>query len=61
MSILSGNPIVARALAALSAFGGDLDRVQAERLLRMWAHFAELSPREVDAILYRFPASVDGQ
>lgn len=67
MSIVSvndgydGNPIVARAVEALSAFGGGLDRERAGRLLKMWEHAPELSLRETAAVLRRFPLAAGGQ
>lgn len=48
------HPIVAAAVEALKAFGGDLERESAAMLLPFWRHWWELSEREIAAILDRF-------
>ncbi len=48
--------IIDRAVDALAAFGDDLDRVTAERLLTTWKFSPELTGRDRDQILDRFPA-----
>ncbi len=51
----NANTVVEHAVAALTAFGHNLDRAAATRLLALWAHNGELSGRERAAILRRFP------
>lgn len=53
-TLFAQHPIVGRAVAALCAFAADLHVRDAATLLPMWAHFAELSEREVAAVLARF-------
>lgn len=54
------NPAVRAAERALRLFGEHvpsdivMTRADAERLLPLWSHFLELSPREVAAVLARF-------
>jgi hypothetical protein len=48
--------ITARAVVALSAFGGaDLDRETAARLIRGWKHWHDLSGPDVEEVLRNFP------
>jgi len=56
----SDTPIVGLAVEALSAFP-DLDRAMVRKLLPMWEHFTDLSPRDVVAIMERFPRSRGGR
>lgn len=49
------HPIVVAAVESLRAFGAHLDRENATMILPMWAHFFELSAREVAAVLACFP------
>jgi hypothetical protein len=60
LALFHGNPIVDMAEQALRAFGDDLTREQARRLLMNWRHTGELSPRERQAVLVRFPHELDG-
>jgi hypothetical protein len=46
--------IVAAAVLALSAFGGELDQDQAETLLSMWKRKNELSPDDLAEVLEEF-------
>ena len=53
------NPIVNLAEAQLRLYGehiahAPLTRLQAERLLPLWTHYSEMSPREIAATLARF-------
>lgn len=54
------NPAVRAAVAALRFYGehvpsyGQMTRAQAERLLPLWVHYPELSPREVASVLAWF-------
>lgn len=48
---------VDRAVSALRAFNGNLNRRTALTLLTMWAGFPGLTPMEVQEILDRFPAA----
>jgi len=59
IALYHGNPIVDAAEAALRAFGTDLTRAEATRLLRSWKHTPELSVRERQAVLARFPIGDD--
>ena len=47
---------VKRAVEALKAFAGDLDREQASMLLGMWQHRESLTPRDAADVLGQFPA-----
>lgn len=50
---------VEQGVAALCGFAGlNLDRDQANRLLRWWVRYPNLQPGEIAAILYRFPVGV---
>jgi hypothetical protein len=50
---------VAQGVAVLCAFAGlDLNREQANRLLRCWVRYPTLQPRKIAAILYCFPVGV---
>jgi len=53
----SGHPIIDLVARQLRAFG-DLTREQAAQVLPYWAHFARLTPREVAAVLARFPETI---
>jgi hypothetical protein len=56
---LVSNHTVEQAVAVLCAFAGfDLNREQANRLLHWWVRYPTLQPREIAAILYRFPVGV---
>jgi len=57
---VDGNPIIDTAETALRAFGVDLDRGAAARLLKFWGHYRELSERESAAVLDRFPTADPG-
>ena len=54
-----GNPILERAVRSIYAFAPGqewtITRDQAAAVLRWWEHYSELSPREVAAVLRRFP------
>jgi len=59
-----GNPIIERAVRSIYAFAPGqehtITRSQAQGVLRFWQHHDELSPREITAILNRFPADPTG-
>ena len=55
-----GNPVIQTAVDALRAFGGELFRHEAVKLLPMWAHYRQLTSREISAILARIPADAAG-
>jgi pimeloyl-ACP methyl ester carboxylesterase len=54
----AGNPIIDAAEQALRAFGDQLDRAAAARILPLWRHHHELTDRERAAVLARFPQTV---
>jgi len=61
----AGNPIIDEAERSIRAFAlpgheHEITRDQARAVLAWWQHHSELSPREVDAILRRFPESDAG-
>lgn len=49
-----GNPVVDIAERALRSFGDRLTAADVRLLLPLWAHYAQLSPRERAAVLARF-------
>lgn len=55
-----GNPIITRAVKSIYVFAPGAEyaitREQAGAILRWWQHYSELSTREIEAILRRFPA-----
>lgn len=57
-TLYQDNPVIRRAVESLRAFGGDLDAATAARLLVSWAHFGDLSLREVKAVLAFFVPEV---
>lgn len=59
IALYHGNPGVDAAEAALKAFGDNLSRATAARLLQGWKYTPELSVRERQAVLARFPIDLD--
>jgi len=49
--------VVARAVVALTAFSDDLDRETAAKLIRMWRHFRDLTPADLEEVLRHFPVA----
>lgn len=54
----AGSPLVEMAVSALMLFP-DVNRDEARLLLMLWTHGAELSDRERQAVLSRFPQRHD--
>ena len=52
-----GDLLVGTAVASLKAFGADLTRAEARKLLPFWRHFGDLNSREHVAVLKRFPSA----
>lgn len=59
IALYCGNPVVDAAEQALRAFGDNVARGQAARLLQGWKYTPELSVRERQAVLARFPVDLD--
>ena len=59
-----GHPIIERAVRSIYTFAPGAEhtitRSQAHGVLRFWEHAGELSPREITAILARFPSDDAG-
>ena len=57
--LFAGNPVIDTAEAAIRSFGTDLTRATARRLLQSWKYTPELTVRERQAVLARFPETLD--
>lgn len=51
--------VVAEAVQALNEFAIDLDRATARKLLALWRHYEDLSPKDAVDVLKRYPGKGD--